>query len=109
LKFENHHYYNCQIELDSGDTFRVSANWLHNNQLDHWQGWLCDAGYLRLHIDKDFNVHSAVCQNQSLGNLFGEWQVLDQPGMCQRERCVGCTDDLLIGKHAVPATAAQSS
>ena len=101
--FENHQHYNCEITTDNNEKFRVSANWLHNAGLDYWQGWSCDAGYQRLDIDKNFDVHSAVCQNQYLGNLFGEWQVLDQPGICKRERCVGCTDDLLIGKHDISA------
>lgn len=99
--FENQKYYNCEITLDNGETYRVSANWIHNNNLDHWQGWSCDAGYKRLHIDKDFNVYSAVCQNDKLGNLFGQWQVLDAPTRCQRSRCTGCTDDILIGKRDI--------
>jgi hypothetical protein len=104
LKFENHQYYNCEIETNDGEKFRVSANWIHNNGMDHWQGWQCDAGHRRLDIDKDFNVHSGVCKNDYLGNLFGQWQVLDRPTVCKRERCVGCTDDLLIAKHQISST-----
>ena len=99
MKFENHLHYNCEIELDNGETYKVSANWLHNNNLDNWQGWECDAGYRRLDIDIDFNVHSALCYNEKLGNLFESWAVHDQPSICRRSRCTGCTDDLLIGKH----------
>ena len=101
MEFENHQYYNCEIELSDGRSFKVSANWMHNNDLDHWSGWSCDAGYRRLHIDKDFNVYSAVCQNDRVGNLFKEWSPFDAPGICRRNRCTGCTDDLLIGKRDI--------
>ena len=99
MKFENQQYYNCEITLTDGNKFLVNANWLHNQALDHWQDWQCDAGVLRLDIDKDFNVHSGECQNQYLGNLFTVWAPLGAPGTCNRERCTGCTDDLLISKQ----------
>jgi hypothetical protein len=99
--FKNHRHYNCEITLDNGENFRVSAHWMHNNNLDNWQGWVCEAGHKRLHIDQYFNVYGATCQNDSLGNLFGDWMVLDAPTVCQKQRCTGCTDDLLTSKYAV--------
>jgi hypothetical protein len=99
LKFENHQYYNCEITLSTGEQYRVGANWIHNNQLDTWQGWSCNAGFQRLDIDKDFNVHSGQCQNDYLGNLKTGWDPLDRPTTCKQPRCTGCTDDLLITKH----------
>jgi hypothetical protein len=98
LEFENHQYYNCKITLDDGREFNVNANWLHNNQLDLWQGWACDAGRLRLSVNHKFDVYSGVCENDFLGNLFGSWQPLSSPTVCKRARCDGCTDDLLISK-----------
>jgi hypothetical protein len=99
LQFENHQYYNCEIELDTAQTYRVAADWLYAQQLDDWLGWHCDAGHSRLSIDPDFEVFSGLCENDSLGNLFGEWQLLPEPTVCTRTRCSGCTDDLLIKKH----------
>ena len=99
LQFDNHKYYNCVIQLDNGAVYRVEANWLHNQNLDHWQGWHCDAGHRRLSIDKNFNVFSAQCENDNLGNLFTEWHYPGEPTVCRRERCTGCTDDLLIKKQ----------
>jgi hypothetical protein len=101
LKFENHQYYNCEVTLDDGSKFLINANWLHNNELDQWQGWQCNAGVLRLDIDENFNVHSGECQNQYLGNLFTEWAVLTAPGICNHLRCSGCTDDLIISKQKI--------
>ena len=101
MKFENHQYYNCEIELSDGSTYKVNANWLHNNNLDHWQGWECDAGYHMIEIDKDFNVYSAHCQNEKLGNVFDEWYIFDKPSTCLRARCTGCTEDLLIAKREI--------
>ena len=96
--FENHRYYNCEIALDNGETYRVSANWLHNEGLDNWAGWECDAGHKRISVDKDFNVHSGVCYNDNLGNIFAEWDILSTPTICKKDRCTGCTDDLLMTK-----------
>jgi hypothetical protein len=98
LKFENHQFYNCEITLDNGEQYKISANWLHNNQLDNWKGWQCNAGFHRIDVDKNFDVYSAQCQNDYLGNLFTEWQPLDAPTICKKSRCTGCTDDLLITK-----------
>lgn len=98
MTFENHQYYNCEILLSNGDKYRVSANWIHNESLDNWKGWACDAGYKRLDIDADFNVHSSLCKNDALGNLFTDWSPLTKPTICNRNRCTGCTDDLLQHK-----------
>lgn len=96
--FENHKNYNCKITLDSGSEFKVYANWIHNNNLDNWQGWHCDAGHTRLHIDKNFNVWSGECYNDHLGNALDTWEPkLDT--ICKRDTCTGCTDDLMTAKH----------
>ena len=97
--FENQKFYNCEIVLDDGQKYLVAANWLHNNNLDHWHGWSCDAGHKRLDIDKNFDVWGGVCHNDYLGNVFGHWRLLDGPTKCKKNRCTSCTDDLLIEKH----------
>lgn len=101
MKFKNHEYYNCEITLLDNTKYRVDANWLHNEQLDSWQGWACSAGQHRLMIDENFNVYSGECLNDNLGNLFAEWQLLDKPTTCQQLRCTGCTDDLLQSKREI--------
>lgn len=99
MKFENHQYYNCEITLSTGEQYRVAANWMHNNHLDMWKGWSCDVGFRRFDIDKNFDVWSGQCRNDYLGNLKTEWAPLPGPTTCKRQRCTGCTDDLLISKH----------
>ena len=99
MKFENDQFYNCEITLSDGEKYRVSANSLHNRHLDNWKGWSCDVGFRRLDIDKNFDVWSGVCRNNYLGNLKTKWAPFNEPTTCERERCVGCTDDLLIGKY----------
>ena len=106
MKFENQRYYNCEIELDNGEKYLVHANWIHNNNLDHWQGWECHAGYHMLSVDKDFNVYSAFCENELLGNLLEQWQPFDRPSTCLRPRCTGCTEDLLLAKRDICADTA---
>jgi hypothetical protein len=100
MTFENHEYYNCEIQLDSGETYTVSANWLHNQQLDQWQGWQCNAGNTRLMIDENFDIYSGECLNNYLGNLIAGWQLATKMVVCQQPRCSGCTDDLIVNKKA---------
>jgi hypothetical protein len=99
LKFENHQYYNCEIKLANSTKYQVDANWIHNQQLDVWQGWLCNAGNHRLMIDADLTVYSGECLNDNLGNIITGWKLLDSPTTCRMYRCTGCTDDLLQKKE----------
>ena len=81
--FEDHQYYNCKVMLDNGQEFRISANWMHNNNLDQWQGWACAAGSkpcamlktgpkLRLKLglnEKDFGFSVNSNSAESIGSL----------------------------------------
>lgn len=100
MKFENHPNYNCEIVTDTGNTYRVFSDWLHNEQLDHWQGWECAAGASRLYIDKNFNVWSGECRNDNLGNALTGFEVLEKT-VCQRLSCTSCTDDLVVAKKKI--------
>ena len=97
-KFENQENYNCRITTDTGEEYLVYANWLHNEQLDNWQGWICEAGSTRLLIDKDFKVYGGECKNDHLGSAIDGFDLLDTT-TCQQLRCTGCTDDLIVAKH----------
>lgn len=96
-KFENQENYNCRITLDTGEEYLVYANWLHNEQLDNWQGWICEAGATRLMIDKHLNVYSGECENDFIGSALTGFTLLDHT-ICKQERCTGCTDDLMVAK-----------
>lgn len=96
--FENQENYNCLIKLNTGETYRVYANWIHNQNLDHWQGWECSAGFTRFYIDKNFNIWSGECKNNLLGNVLAEWQIKSDT-VCNQPTCGGCTDDLMTAKH----------
>ena len=99
LKFENHHNNNCTILLDNGDQYQIYANWLHNHNLDNFKGWQCDAGITRISIDPAGQVFSGECENSNLGNLNTGWHLLEESvAVCDRDRCTGCTDDLLAKK-----------
>jgi hypothetical protein len=96
--FYNHKNYNCTITTDDGQEYRIFSNWLHNNELDNWQGWVCAAGAERLHITAELDIYSAECRHDLLGNALKEFKILDHT-VCTRLRCTGCTDDLAISKH----------
>lgn len=99
MQFEDHEFYNCEVVLSDGATFKINANWLHNEKINYWQNWQCEAGYNRIFIDSDSNVFGGQCLNDYLGNLRTEWNLLNTPTTCKRERCTGCTDDLLAKKQ----------
>lgn len=98
LKFENHPNYNCEITTSTGQTYQVFANWLHNSNLDSWQGWHCQAGSKRLYIDKNLEVFGGMCCNDKLGNAVTGFDLLDH-SVCRQTQCTGCTDDLQVEKH----------
>jgi hypothetical protein len=98
LKFQPHEYYNCEVILDNSRHYRIEGNWLHNQGLDHWCGWSCEAGYSRLYINTDNEVYSGQCLNDYLGNLNTEWKLLLKPTTCFQQHCTGCTDDLIVAK-----------
>lgn len=100
MKFENHENYNCEIVTESGKSYRVYANWLHNESLDHWQGWECSAGSSRLYVDKNLQVWGGECRNDSLGHALTDFQILNST-ICKKNVCGGCTDDLVISKKRI--------
>lgn len=97
-KFENHKNYNCEVTLDSGEKYLVFSNWIHNQELDYWQGWHCEAGNTRFYIDKNFDIWSGMCQNDFLGNVLTEWNPVEST-LCRQTTCTGCTEDLAAKKH----------
>lgn len=96
--FKDHENYNIQITLDDGDTYRIYANLLHNEKLDSWKGWHCEAGVHRIYIDKNLDVWSGECKNDYQGNINVGWNLYHDYTVCKRDRCTGCTDDLAIAK-----------
>ena len=99
-QFENHFNYNCTITTDSGEQYQVYANWLHNEHLDQFIGWHCEAGHTRFYIDKNFDIWDGECKNAHLGNALTEWSI-NTDTICGQSTCTGCTDDLIAAKHAV--------
>lgn len=99
-KFENHQNYNCRVTTDDQQEFLVYGNWMHNEKIDCWMGWQCDAGKTRLLIDKDLTVWSGECKNDFLGTALEQFYT-DEPTICKRETCTGCTDDLVTRKKQI--------
>jgi hypothetical protein len=97
-EFTNHENYNCKIITDSGEEYLIYANWLHNEHMDSWKNWHCEAGATRLLIDKDFGIYSGECKNDYLGNALTDFTVLEHT-ICKQDWCTGCTDDLIVAKH----------
>jgi hypothetical protein len=94
----DHENYNCKVVTESGDTHYVYANWIHNEGLDQWKGWHCDAGNTRFYIDKNFDIWGSECRNDYLGNVLDQWNIKTN-SICNKKTCTGCTDDLMTKKH----------
>ena len=105
MKFENHHNHNCLIELDNGETYSVYAPWMHNQKIDNFKGWRCDAGVTRISIDQVGQVRNGECYATDLGNLNTGWELLEESAaICKKDRCAGCADDLMTKKYAITGT-----
>lgn len=89
--------YNCVVTTEDGKQIKLYANSLHNNQLDQWKGWTCEAGATRLYINKDLEVYSGECLNDHLGSV-DNFNVLPNT-TCKQDFCGGCTDDLIVTKY----------
>ena len=99
MQLPNHKFYNCIATDESGSEYFIDANWIHNNNLDQWKDWKCSAGHDRIFIAADGSVYSGECSNNLLGNMDTGWKLFETPTICQRDRCTGCTDDLIISKE----------
>lgn len=87
--------------LDDNTQYQIDVNWLCNNNLHHWSGWICHAGLDRIAIDPQGLVFGGECQNDLLGHIDGDWSLMNQPTQCKLDHCTGCTDDLLVSKRSV--------
>jgi len=99
MNFENHKFYNTKVTLDNGEEWNLNADWIHNHKFDNWFGYKCHAGVDRISIDYNNDVYSGMCNNDLLGNLDTDWQLLNHPTMCKFDYCTGCTDDLIVKKY----------
>jgi hypothetical protein len=104
LPEHDHWDYNCIVTAQDGTVRRLYANWLHNNDQDFYTGWQCSAGESRFYIDSKFEVWSGQCRNNHLGNILSEWDPLENGAICQKQRCGGCTDDLVTKKYKQATT-----
>lgn len=88
--------YNVKVTLVSGNAL-VYATRLHNEQLDYWHGWQCAAGADSIYIYKD-EIFGGECCNDKLGTIE-DWDLINNYTICKRERCSGCTTDLMQFKQ----------
>jgi len=99
LNLSNHDNYNCTVTTDTGQEYQVFADWLHNENLDYWKDWHCEVGITRVYLHSTGEVFDGQCKNMLLGHIDGEWSLKqDDQAVCNKVRCVGCTDDLLTTK-----------
>jgi hypothetical protein len=76
----------------------MHANQLTDLDLHHWKNWFCNVGFDSIYVDEQGKTWAGMCQNQYLGNIYGEVNLLDEPGKCQFESCTNCTTDLMSYK-----------
>jgi len=97
-------HYNCKVVTDDNKTYLVDALRLHNNNLHHWDGWICNAGMDSIRIDSDLNVYNAGCKQKLIANLKHlsesntSLQLPTTPTICDKPTCDGCSYDLQLTK-----------
>lgn len=74
------------------------ANRLNNEDLDHWQGWSCAAGFDTVLIDQNSDVYVGECKNEYLGNLLQTFELPSSYTVCKKTRCTGDTNSLMATK-----------
>lgn len=90
---------NAIVHLKDGTTIGVATDQIHNKNLHHWEGWLCNVGVDSIFIDNDFTVYAGSCRNDKLGNLFTkDFSLFDSPTVCKQKKCTSCTSDLFSTK-----------
>lgn len=88
--------YNVKVVFENSEAL-VYATKLHNEKLDYWQGWECAAGVNGIYIYED-KVFGGECCNDQLGTTDC-WNLIENYTICKRERCSGCTTDLMQAKQ----------
>ena len=94
----NDHNYNSKVTFDDATTALIYATRLHNENLDYWQGWHCDAGVNYIYIYQN-EVYGSECCNDRLGTLDQALELIDDHTICKLDRCSGCTNDLMQKKQ----------
>jgi hypothetical protein len=98
------HYYNCEVLSANNEAFLIDALRLYNEDLHHWDGWICYAGVDSIRIDAELNVYNAVCKQKLLANLSHiantntSLELPTAPTKCNKPTCSGCSTDLQLTK-----------
>jgi hypothetical protein len=96
--FRQTEFVNCVVEFDSGESLSIGSADLSQDGMHAWKDWHCCAGHHMLHINTDLTVFGCNAQNDYLGNLGQDWNILPSPTVCNRNKCSTCIDDLMISK-----------
>jgi sulfatase maturation enzyme AslB (radical SAM superfamily) len=66
---------------------------------NHWKGWYCWAGLEQIVVSQEGNVYRAWCQQDKLGDIYGDIQFPSYPVVCNRNMC-HCNIDMMTKKQA---------
>ena len=91
--------YNIKVSTESGNTYNVFANRLDNHKLTNFKNWLCESGSSSLFVSFNDDIYSGQCLNDKLGTV-DNFKIYDEPTICNRSRCTGCTTDLMMKKYS---------
>lgn len=99
LVLQNEKYYNCNVIDDNNNEYKINCKQLYNNDYNNFENWVCNAGLDRISIENDM-VWGGECHNDFLGTI-DNWQLLDSPTICKRNKCTACSQDLIIKKEII--------
>lgn len=64
---------------------------------NQYTGWLCWSGQESLFIRANGDVFNATCRSTNLGNIYDDFDIPDEPVICDRNYCT-CAADLNTSK-----------
>jgi hypothetical protein len=99
LKFQNHLYHNCKVELSDNSEYNLSVRDLSNESLNSFKDWQCNAGVDSLFIYANKDIYNGVCMHDKLGNLDTGWELAPAAVICRFDKC-GCVSDVLVTKQS---------
>ena len=86
-----------QLLFDNGSIVPGHSQTLVNLRVNSFPNWKCHAGRDRLFINVDGTVYGGMCRIVEMGNMLSEFQLLEQPVICDGRDC-SCMGDVRVKK-----------
>jgi hypothetical protein len=101
-QYKNNKGENCTVQLADGSTVSMFSKELFQQQLNHWQGWMCEGGYSIIYVHTNGDVYSCESKNNFLGSLEdNSFSLQPSPALCRMPQCSNNPNELKIKKFKI--------